>query len=139
MPELSAKVGPGLLAPAVAYFGAVFAVGFVLGTVRTLWLEQAIGPFAAVAIELPVILSASWLIAQWMLRGFGIVSRKAALFVGAVALALLWLAELALTVALGGSVGGFLRDTLEPEGLLGIAGQLLFALFPFFAVVLREQ
>ena len=32
---------------AVAYFGAVFVAGFVLGVVRTLWLAPAVGPLAA--------------------------------------------------------------------------------------------
>jgi hypothetical protein len=42
------------------YFAGVFAVGFLLGTVCTLWLAPAVGEVAAVAIELPVIIGASW-------------------------------------------------------------------------------
>jgi len=48
-----------LLRPALAYFLPVFALGFVLGTVRTLWLAPMLGELAAVAAELPVMLAAS--------------------------------------------------------------------------------
>lgn len=48
---------------AVAYVGAVFAAGFVLGVLRTLWLAPAVGPLAAVAFELPLVLAFSTMVA----------------------------------------------------------------------------
>src|SRR5690606_39056760 len=48
-----------ILHAALAYWAAIFALGFVLGTVRTLWLAPAVGELAAVALELPVMLGAS--------------------------------------------------------------------------------
>ena len=50
-----------VLKAATAYFALVFAAGFVLGTLRTLWLAPALGPMLAVAAELPVMLGVSWL------------------------------------------------------------------------------
>ena len=44
---------------ALAYRGTIFALGFVLGTVRTLWLAPEIGETRAVLLELPVMLAAS--------------------------------------------------------------------------------
>jgi hypothetical protein len=41
------------------YFTGVFAVGFLLGTIRKLWLAPAIGDLAAVGVELPVMIGAS--------------------------------------------------------------------------------
>ena len=40
------------LALGLRYFAGVFAVGFLLGTVRTLWLAPTIGDLAAVGVYL---------------------------------------------------------------------------------------
>lgn len=45
---------------ALAYAGAIFALGFVLGTVRTLWLAPQVGALAAVPIEVPVMPGWVW-------------------------------------------------------------------------------
>lgn len=57
-----------LAAPALAYFGLVFAIGFGLGAVRMFWLAPQVGALMAGVIELPVILFASWLVATWLVR-----------------------------------------------------------------------
>ena len=41
-----------MLHDALIYLAAIFALGFVLGTIRTLWLAPAVGHLAAVALEL---------------------------------------------------------------------------------------
>ncbi len=46
----------------VLYFGLVFALGFILGTLRVLVLEPRLGSTGAVLLELPVMLAASWLL-----------------------------------------------------------------------------
>ena len=51
-----------------AYFAIVFAVGFALGTVRTLFLASRFGEQLAVVMELPIILGASWIACGWVLR-----------------------------------------------------------------------
>jgi len=38
------------------YFAAVFAVGFVLGAIRTLWVEPELGTRVAELIEAPMML-----------------------------------------------------------------------------------
>lgn len=121
----------GLLRPALAYFIPVFALGFVLGTVRTLWLAPAVGDVAAVAAELPVMLAASWLFARRVVRRHAMTTTGAALGIGLIAFALLLLAELALAVALAGqSPGQWAASLTRPAGALGLAGQALFALLP---------
>lgn len=102
---------------------------------RTLWLEPAVGDLAAVAIELPVILLASWFIASWLMKRFAITGRAHAALVGMLALILLWIAELALTILLGGSPAVF----IQPAGLLGIAGQVLFGMFPLFLAIRNRR
>jgi hypothetical protein len=45
-----------ILKAALLYFAIVFGVGFVLGTIRTLWLVPRLGARAAELLEMPVML-----------------------------------------------------------------------------------
>lgn len=114
------------------YFALVFAAGFVLGAIRTLLLAPRVGDFAAVAIELPVMLAISWVacgaVLRWVRPGQGIAVRAV---MGLVAFVLLMVAELALSLALGApSVAAWLAGLTSAPGLLGLAGQVAFAIFP---------
>ena len=117
-------------------FAGVFALGFALGVLRTQLLAPWLGELAAVAMELPVILAASWWWCGRLLRrqrrdAMGDSSRRA-LAVGAIALGLLLLAELGRSVALAErSVGQHLALYLQPAHQLGLAGQCLFGLMPW--------
>jgi hypothetical protein len=117
------------LALGLRYFAGVFAVGFLLGTVRTLWLAPAVGEVAAVGIELPVMIGASWWWCRRLLvrRDLGTGARAV---MGGSAFTLLMLAELALSLAFGRTAGEHLAAMLAPAGLLGLAGQLVFAGLP---------
>ncbi|WP_156254329.1 hypothetical protein [Sandarakinorhabdus oryzae] len=117
------------LALGLRYFAGVFAVGFLLGTIRTLWLAPAIGDLAAVGVELPVMIGASWWWCQRLLAGRALTSAGRAIMGGS---AFIWLmlAELALSLAFGRTVGEHLAAMRAPAGLLGLAGQLVFAALP---------
>lgn len=113
------------------YFGAVFAVGFCLGVLRTLALLPRLGETLAVLLELPVILTASWLICARILRSMPM-RRPGAAAMGAAAFALLMIAEVAMSTLLAGrSLAAHLALYAEPPHLLGLAGQLAFASFPY--------
>ena len=123
-----------VLRPALVYFAAIFALGFVLGTVRTLWLAPAIGPTGAVLAELPVMLAASWWLARRIVARTALPHAGATLALGLIALALLLAAELALAVAaFGETPGAWLASLARPPGALGLAGQVLFGLLPALA------
>jgi hypothetical protein len=112
------------------YFAAVFTVGFVLGAIRTLVLGPRLGELGAVAVELPIILAAAWIICGRLLRDRGL-TRPEAAGTGAIAFVLLMLAEAALSVVLSGrTLTGHLALYGEPAHLLGLAGQIAFATFP---------
>ena len=57
-----------ILRAAAAYWAAVFALGFALGTIRVLWVIPLVGLMPATLIELPLILTGSWLAAGWLVR-----------------------------------------------------------------------
>jgi hypothetical protein len=117
------------LALGLRYFAGVFAVGFLLGTVRTLWLAPAVGELAAVAAELPVMIGASWWWCRRLLVGRGL-GTGARVMMGGSAFSFLMLAELGLTFAFGGTLATHLAALTVPAGLLGLAGQLVFAGLP---------
>ncbi len=123
-------IGAGL-----AYWAVVFALGFVLGTVRVLWLAPLVGLLPATAMELPIMLAASWFAASWLVGRFGIAKSGEALAMGLIAFALLMAAECALGVTtVGMTPAQWLAEFRQPHALLGLAGQVLFALMPWWRV-----
>jgi hypothetical protein len=121
---------------ALAYWGMIFVLGFVLGTVRVLVLEPALGPLAATLFELPVMLLASWFAANWLVRRFAISGTIPALAMGAIAFALLMASELALAALLpGNSPSQWLARMATLPAALGLAGQVGFALMPWLVTV----
>ena len=118
-----------MLRAGALYFLGVFALGFVLGTIRVLWLAPAIGAFAAVSVELPLMLGFAWWLSSRLALSLGTWQR---IGMGAFAFVLLMLAEAAVGLfALGLSPVAYLAGLLTPEGKVGLAGQLVFALLPW--------
>ncbi|MFL0354897.1 hypothetical protein ACI5KX_00340 [Erythrobacter sp. GH1-10] len=124
------------IAAGAAYWAVVFALGFVLGTLRVMWGAEALGEATFLALEVPVMVGASFLAARWLVRRFGIASTGAALTMGALAFALLMVAEIALTAVMGGSPMAWLASLATPPGLFGFAGQVAFGLMPLMIVEL---
>jgi len=117
---------------ALAYWAGVFALGFMLGAARSLWLAPRVGELAAVAIELPVMIAASWWWARRLVAGRGLTGSEAAAS-GALAFALLLASEAALAAAFGRAVRDWLAALATPPGALGLAGQAAFAAMPWWA------
>lgn len=134
---LARGCGAALVAGA-QYYAAVFAIGFALGIVRTLLITPRIGALLAVLIELPVMLTASWLIAGRLVRGrdFTAIERAA---MGATGFILLMLSEALLATLLpgrqppGARFGQWARSLTDAPGLIGLGGQLMFAAIPMQA------
>ena len=137
MPGIIRWVFPGpniktAIKAGIAYFALVFALGFVLGTIRVLFVAEHAGELGAVVLELPVMLAASWLICRWLIGRIRVADDAASrLTMGATAFALLMIAELALSVwVFGNSLTAHLQHYMTDPGAIGLAGQLLFGLFP---------
>jgi hypothetical protein len=118
-----------------AYFALVFGIGFILGAIRVLVVAPRLGELVATLIELPIILTAAWIICERVSARFLVPDRwRPRLAMGGVAFALLMLAELGLSVLLGNSIGEHLDAYRSLHGALGLAGQMIFAMFPLVQV-----
>lgn len=126
------RLSGNVLVAGAAYWAIVFAVGFALGSFRVLLIEPAVGTLAAVLIELPVMLGASWLAARWLVQRYSIAAARQALATGGIAFALLMASEVVLTtVWAGNSPGQWIAKMATPAGFIGLCGQVAFGLFPW--------
>lgn len=79
---------------AILYFALVFGTGFVLGTIRTLWVAPRLGKRRAELVEAPFMLIATVVAAWWAVALLGVPPMPfARLFMGSVALGLMLIAE----------------------------------------------
>ena len=120
--------------------GAFFA-GFGLGALRILVLTPLTGPVIAVMVELPVMLFISLAICRailsqdWASRAL---SHRAAMGVAAFAL-LMTLEMLVGLLLFQQPVSGVFAALAAPAGLLGLAGQVLFALLPLLPTAAKPE
>lgn len=126
---------PHAVLAGAAYFALVFALGFVLGTVRTIVVRDApggSGRLIGVLIELPVMLWASWFLCRHVIRRCAVAAATAPRAVmGGVAFALLLLAELGIGAWLfGRTPAEHLALYRDASYALGLAAQFAFALMP---------
>jgi hypothetical protein len=111
----------------------VFALGFALGAIRLLVLAPRIGATAAVLVETPIILTASWWLSARCSQQFSVEpSAPSRILMGVVALAALMCFEIGLSVAVfGRSIAEYLVSFRSWPGAVGLAAQVCFAMFPF--------
>jgi hypothetical protein len=120
-----------VLLTGTVFVAAVFAAGFALGVLRTLVLAPLLGELGAVMVELPAILTISWLVCTRILQRWPL-SPPSAAAMGAIAFLLLMLAEAGLSTLLAGrSLAEHLALYAQLPHQVGLAGQLAFALFPW--------
>jgi type IV secretory pathway TrbD component len=116
---------------AILYFALTFGMGFVLGTVRMLWIVPRVGTRAAELMESPIMLAVTIFAARWVVRHLlpaaGAVSR---LGVGFVALSFLLVAEFGVVLWLRGLT---IREYLAERD--PVSGTVYFILLGVFAVM----
>ena len=116
----------------VLYFAIVFAAGFVLGTLRVLFIVPLVGIRVAELIETPFMLLISYAAARWLIDRFAIpytIAVRAA--VGAIALGLLLLAEFGFVLWLQHMTIGEYFSSRDPiSGTAYLISLLVFGLFP---------
>jgi hypothetical protein len=130
------------VAAGAAYFALVFALGFVLGTLRTLFVQDApgTGRLLGVLIELPIMLGASWYLCRRLVRRFVVaptLGARAAM--GGLAFALLLFAELLIgTMLFGRTPAAHFALYREASHALGLAAQIGFATMPLLQMRQRR-
>jgi len=114
------------------YFAVVFMAGFLLGVARTLLIAPLTGDLAAVALELPLILTVSWVACGWAIRRHDVAREsRARLVMSLAAFILLMAAELAVSTLIAGrSLDQHFALYRSAPVLLGLCGQLVYAALP---------
>jgi hypothetical protein len=114
------------------YFSAVFTFAFAMGVARQLVIAPRLGPLAAVLLEVPILVVASWIVARRLLRYRSLTVLERTVM-GATAFALTMVGEAALSVIMRGqSVADWAAAVATPLGLVGLTAQLVFAAIPIF-------
>lgn len=114
---------------ATTYLLSVFAAAFVIGAVRVTLVAPRTGPLLAVALEVPLVLALSWVVAGRVLQRWPLTAGQC-LGLAFLSFALLMLLELLTALAFGQTTAQFLAGMTTPAGALGLAGQIGFALIP---------
>lgn len=130
---------PALLA-GVFYFAIVFLVGFLLGAIRAFIVTPILGEMFGVILELPVILAICWMVSRNLIDRFCMRrTLKHAFVMGGVAFLLLLGAEAVFSELIGRTLVEHLLLYTAAPGVLGLVGQIAFALFPAIQVQLARS
>ncbi len=118
----------------VLYFVLVFAAGFVLGTIRTLWVVPRLGVRTAELAEAPIMFCVSILAARWVVRHFDIPPlRSRRLALGCIALGLMLLVEFTLVLWIRGlTIRGYFESRDPVSGAVYFVTLGAFAVIPIF-------
>jgi hypothetical protein len=118
------------------YFALVFGTGFVLGTVRTLWIVPRLGDRTAELLEAPVMLAVIVAAARWTVFRLAVPSTYSArLGMGCLALLLMLGAEFGFVLRLRGlSLPAYFSAR---DWVAGTVYYILLAAFAAIPVLLR--
>ena len=132
--KLQAQPGPlrVILKAAVTYFGLVFGTGFVLGTIRVLFMVPRFGARLAELIESPFMFAVTILAARWVVRKFRVSVRASdRIAVGLLAIILLIALELTIVLWLRGlSLADYFRERDPVAGTAYCLLVVVFAVMP---------
>ena len=121
-----------MLRVGAVYFLAVFAVGFALGTIRTLWVAPQVGARAAELLEMPLMLLAVVGCARLLVRRHPELTHPGEwIGVGAAGLALLLAAEFSVVLWLRGlTLAEYIAERDPVSGAVYAAALVAFAAMP---------
>jgi hypothetical protein len=121
-----------ILKGGVLYFALVFGAGFVLGTIRTLWIVPSFGTRTAELMETPIMFVITVLAARWVARRLLLPPTLAIrLGVGFVALGLLLVTEFTVVLWLRGlTIGEYLAGRDPVAGTVYVMMLGAFAVMP---------
>jgi hypothetical protein len=117
------------------YFALVFAVGFVLGAIRTLWVVPRVGARTAELMEMPIMLAVTIVAARWIVLCLSVpMMWSARLGMGSMALFLMLIAEFRFVLWFRGlSIRDYLATRDPVSGTAYYLLLIVFAVMPFLA------
>jgi len=120
-----------ILKAGVLYFAFVFGAGFVLGTIRTLWVVPRVGTRTAELMEMPIMLAVTILAARWTVLRLSVPPMPSVrLGMGCMALVLMLVAEFGFVLWIRGfSIRDYL-STRDP-----VSGAAYYLMLVVFAVM----
>jgi hypothetical protein len=120
-----------ILKAGVFYFTFVFGAGFVLGTIRTLWVVPRFGVRTAELMEMPIMLAVTIVAARWTVLHLSVpMMWSARLGMGCMALVLMLIAEFGFVLWIRGlSIKGYFA-TRDP-----VSGAAYYMLLVVFAIM----
>jgi len=121
-----------ILKAGTLYFALVFGVGFVLGTIRTLWVVPRFGTRMAELMETPIMFVVTILAARWIVRRLAVPPKPLSrLGMGCVGFGLLLVAEFTLVLWLRGlSISEYLASRDPVSGTVYYVMLGVFCLMP---------
>lgn len=120
-----------ILKAGVLYFALVFGAGFVLGTIRTLWVVPRVGTRIAELMETPVMLVVTIVAARWIVLRLAVPPTPSArLGMGCIALLLLLVAEFGFVLWLRGLPIKQYLAARDP-----VSGTVYYVMLAVFAVM----
>lgn len=125
-----------ILKAGLLYFALVFGAGFVLGTIRVVFIVPRVGVRAAELMETPLMFVATLLAARWVVRRFSLPPRSITrLGVGFVGLGFLLFLEFTVVLWIQGLTIGEYFESRDPvAGTVYIAMLGLFAVMPWLVI-----
>lgn len=117
-----------------AYFLILFALGFVLGSMRVLLIAPRFGALAATVAEVPVMLAAGFFICRWAVRRWQVPTDPLigwAMVLGFLVLLVLFETLLGMML-FGRTLADQSAALATSAGLVGLSAQIIAALFPVF-------
>jgi hypothetical protein len=116
----------------VFYFALVFAAGFLLGAVRTVWVVPRVGARNAELMEMPIMLAVSFFAARWTVLCLALSpSSSARLAMGGIALVFMLVAEFGFVLWLRGfTIRQYLATRDPVSGTAYYLSLVIFAIMP---------
>ena len=118
------------LKPSLAYAAVVFAVGFVLGSIRVFLVVPRIGVRWAELLEAPLMIFASFLGARFIVSHWGLLDRAQCLVVGILSLAFMLLAEVGFVLAQGINIPQYIAGRDPVSGPVYLLSLGIFTVMP---------
>jgi len=120
-----------ILKAGVLYFALVFGAGFVLGSIRILWVLPRFGTRMAELMETPIMFLVTIIAARWIVRRLGVPSTPSSrLGMGFISVGLMLVAEFTFVLWLRGlSISEYLASR-DP-----VSGSVYYVMLGVFAVM----